>query len=137
MRGVRRTLKRETARPPRANLLQHQEAFDAFLDEFNNERPHEALAMKRPADVYSPSTKAYPDVLPEPDYSTFDDVIDVTSKGSIYLYRRKQIYLAAALAGQPVGIREEQDGRWLVAFMHLELGHVETNDTFTPISIKS
>lgn len=134
---MHRTLKRETTRPPRTNLLQQQEAFDVFVDEFNNERPHEALAMKRPADVYSRSTKCYPSTLPDPNYSTYDDVIEVTKKGSIYLYRRRQIYLAAALAKQPVGIREEADGRWLVGFMHLELGHVETNDTFTPISVKS
>ena len=131
---MHRTLKRETTRPPRTNLLQQQDAFDTFIDEFNNERPHEALAMKRPADVYAPSTRSYPDVLPDPDYSTYDDVIHVTSTGSIYLYGRKQIYLSAALAKQPVGIREEDDGRWLVGFMHVELGHVESNDTFKPMS---
>jgi transposase InsO family protein len=130
---MHRTLKRETTRPPRKNLLQQQETFDAFRDQFNNERPHEALDMKRPAEVYSSSPRPYPDVLPEPDYSTHDDAIRVTPRGSIYLYRRRQIYLGAALAGQPVGIREQEDGRWLVSFMQLDRGHVELNDTFTPI----
>lgn len=131
---MHRTLKRETTRPPRTNLLQQQEAFDAFVDEFNNERPHEALQMRRPADLYSPSARVYPDILPEPDYASYDDVLKVTKSGSIYLHRRKQIYLSAALAAQPVGVREQDDGRWLVSFMHIELGHIETNDTFTPMA---
>jgi hypothetical protein len=42
------TLKKEATRPAGANLLQQQAKFDAFLEEFNNERPHEALQMKYP-----------------------------------------------------------------------------------------
>lgn len=53
------TLKCETARPPAANIIQQQERFDAFLAEFNTERPHEALAMKTPAEVYKASPKPY------------------------------------------------------------------------------
>src|SRR5262252_3931497 len=57
---MHRTLKFETTRPPRTNLLQQQERFDEFVEEFNNERPHEALAMKRPAQVYKPSPRDLP-----------------------------------------------------------------------------
>jgi transposase InsO family protein len=42
------TLKKEATRPPGMNCLQQQARFDAFLHEFNVERPHEALAMKCP-----------------------------------------------------------------------------------------
>ena len=45
------TLKREATRPPGMNSLQQQAKFDAFVQEFNAERPHEAIAMKRPADL--------------------------------------------------------------------------------------
>jgi transposase InsO family protein len=51
------TLKKEATRPAGANSLQQQAKFDAFLKEFNEERPHEALAMKTPAQAYSPSRK--------------------------------------------------------------------------------
>src|ERR1700745_4280227 len=47
------TLKKEATRPPGVNSLQQQERFDAFLREFNTERPHEALAIKGPAQVYT------------------------------------------------------------------------------------
>lgn len=131
---MHRTLKQETTRPARGNLLQQQEAFDNFVDEFNNERPHDALEMKRPAQVYEPSVKRHPEVLTDPEYPTHDDTIRVTSSGSIYLYRRKQIYLGAALSGEYIGIREQDDGRWLLTFMAIDLGHVESDDTFTPLT---
>ena len=54
---MHRTLKGETTRPPGMNFLQQQARFDAFVEEFNTERPHEALAMKRPADLYVPSAR--------------------------------------------------------------------------------
>jgi len=51
------TLKKEATRPAGANLLQQQAKFDAFIEEFNNERPHEALDMKCPAELYSSSCR--------------------------------------------------------------------------------
>ena len=49
------TLKKEATRPPGMNSLQQQARFDDFVHEFNAERPHEAIAMKCPAEVYTPS----------------------------------------------------------------------------------
>jgi putative transposase len=51
------TLKTETTRPASLNSLQQQSKFDDFLQEFNNERPHQALDMKCPAEVYTPVTR--------------------------------------------------------------------------------
>ena len=53
------TLKKETTRPPGMNTLQQQARFDEFVSEFNTERPHEALDMRCPTDVYSPSRRPY------------------------------------------------------------------------------
>jgi transposase InsO family protein len=132
---MHRTLKRKTTRPPRTNLLQQQEVFDAFVLEFNTERPHEALGMKRPAEVYGPSPRTFPSVLREPSYPTHDDAVAVNSAGSIWISGRGTLYISSALAGQLVGIREEDDGRWLFTFMDLDLGHLETHtNTFRPIS---
>ena len=133
---MHRTLKAETTRPARANLLQQQERFDDFVEEFNTQRPHEALAMKRPADVYVPSARKHPLFLPDPDYSTYDDALRVSTKGLIHLPGRRQVHLTTALAGQLVGIREESDDRWLVSFMNLDLGYVEPRcNRFTPATL--
>jgi transposase InsO family protein len=128
---MHRTLKFETARPPRTNLLQQQERFDEFVEEFNVERPHEALDMKRPTEVYTLSPRAYPSSLPELEYPAHDDVLRVGHKGHIY-FAGRQRYFAAALTGQNIGIREERDGRWLVSFMHLDLGHLLPDGHFVP-----
>src|SRR3984957_12805373 len=61
------TLKKEATRPPGSNSLQQQDRFDAFVREFNIERPHEALDMKCPAERYLASTRHY-DGLPELTY---------------------------------------------------------------------
>ena len=53
------TLKQETARPPAKTIIAQQEKFDAFISEFNSERPHEALHMATPDQAYIPSKRAY------------------------------------------------------------------------------
>ena len=47
------------AKPAAANVLQQQARFDAFVDRYNRSRPHQALAMKVPADLYARSPRVY------------------------------------------------------------------------------
>lgn len=128
---MHRTLKFETTRPPRTNLLQQQERFDEFREEFNTERPHEALGMKRPAQVYKHSPRKLPAAVPELDYPEHDDVLPVDKAGYV-CFRRRRAYLSSALAYQRVGVREQLDGRWLVTFAALDLGHVD-HTGFNPL----
>lgn len=53
------TLKQEATRPAAASFLEQQGRFDAFIDTFNTERPHQALGMAVPADRYVPSSRPY------------------------------------------------------------------------------
>jgi hypothetical protein len=131
---MHRTLKAETTRPARTNLLQQQERFDAFVEEFNKDRPHEALEMKRPAEVFVPSTRPHPAQLPDLAYPMHDDVLRVNRHGHLRVPGRGQVQLTSALADQLVGVREELDGRWLVTFVSVDLGHVERDRSFTPIT---
>src|ERR1700757_4362132 len=121
------TLKKEATRPAGANILQQQAKFDAFLEEFNHERPHEALAMKCPAEVYSASSRSYRG-LPEPHYPFHDRTVVVTSCGRLCLYNKK-INLSVSLAGQAVGVKEVDDGIWLVSFMDYDLGYIDLEET--------
>ncbi len=120
------TLKKEATRPAGANLLQQQAKFDAFLEEFNHERPHEALAMKCPAEVYTASATLYRGIG-EPHYPFHDKTLVVTNCGRLCLYRKK-INLSTCLAGQAVGIKEVDDGIWLVSFMHYDLGYIDLEE---------
>ena len=105
------------------NSLQQQARFDAFTAEFNTERPHEALAMKCPAEVYQPSPRPYAG-LPELTYPLHDRDILVTACGRICLHRKK-INISTVLAGQRLGIKEVDDGIWIVSFMSYALGFID------------
>jgi transposase InsO family protein len=120
---MHRTLKQEATRPAAANFLQQQGKFDAFRSEFNNERPHEALGMKVPAEVYVASNRPYVG-LPQLDYPLHDRDILVTCCGRICMHRKK-INISTVLAGQRLGIKEVDDGIWLVSFMHYDLGYID------------
>lgn len=86
------------------NSLQQQGRFDAFVSEFNNERPHEALEMKTPAELYSASPRTYTG-LPELSYPLHDRDVVVTACGRICMHR-KRVNLSHVFAGQRVGIKE-------------------------------
>jgi transposase InsO family protein len=117
------TLKKEATRPPGMNSLQQQARFDAFVGEFNLERPHEALAMKMPAEVYVASPRPYLG-LPALTYPLHDRDVLVTSCGRICLHRKK-INISTVLAGQRLGIKEVDDGIWIVSFMQYDLGYID------------
>jgi transposase InsO family protein len=126
------TLKTETTRPPGMNALQQQDRFDRFVNEFNTERPHEALDMQTPAEIYTPASRTYGG-LPELDYPFHDKDILVTACGRICMHRKK-INVSTVLAGQRLGIKEVDDGIWLVSFMCYDLGYIDLEQrTLQPI----
>jgi transposase InsO family protein len=126
------TLKKEATRPAGANILQQQAKFDAFMEEFNGERPHEALEMKCPAEVYTSSPRPYRGIG-EAHYPFHDRTVMVTSCGRLCLYRKK-INLSTCLAGQAVGVKEVDDGIWLVSFMEYDLGYIDLEEkTLQPL----
>ena len=117
------TLKKEATKPAALNFLQQQARFDDFIEIFNQERPHEALAMKCPAEVYQPSSRAYQG-LPDIDYPFHDKVMVVTRCGRICMGRKK-INFSQVFAGQAVGIKEVHEDIWLVSFMDYDLGYFD------------
>jgi hypothetical protein len=83
----------------------------------------EALAMKVPAEAYAPSPRSYAG-LPELDYPLHDRDVLVTCCGRICMHRKK-INISTVLAGQRLGIKEVDDGIWLVSFIHYDLGYID------------
>ena len=117
------TLKKETTRPPGANSLQQQARFDDFVSEFNSERPHEALNMRCPGELYTPAPRPYRG-LPDVEYPFHDKDVLVTACGRICMHRKK-INISTVMAGQKLGIKEVDDAIWLVSFMHYDLGYID------------
>jgi len=115
------TLKREATKPAAQNFLQQQARFDDFTDCYNEERPHQALEMRYPAEIYSASKRPYAG-LDELRYPFHDRTLTVTQCGRICLGERRKINLSTVLAGQNVGIRQVDEHVWLVTFMNYDLG---------------
>lgn len=118
---MHRTLKESTALPPRSSLQAQQKAFDAFKQEYNFERPHEALRFRLPADLYEPSPRPFPKRLPEVGYSTNMEVQKVNDIGNIMCGGRL-LFLTGALRGEVVGLEETSERYTRIHFCSAALG---------------
>ena len=105
------TLKKATTKPPGMNMQQQQDKFEDFIYEYNYERPHQALDMKRPADIYQPSARIY-EGLPDLNYPFHDKTVTITNCGRICI-EGKKIHFSTVFAGQDVGLRQVEDDLWL------------------------
>ena len=89
--------------------------------------------MQCPADVYKPSTRPYRGIA-ELCYPFHDRTVLVTHCGRICIFKKK-INLSTSLAGQAVGIKEVDDGIWLVTFMDYDLGYIDLEEkTLQPLN---
>ncbi len=126
------TLKQEATRPAEHDFLKQQARFDGFKKEFNYERPHQALGMKCPSEVYAVNDRTYRG-LPELCYPMHDRTVRITHCGRICIGRRK-INLSRCFAEHDVGVKEVDDKLWLVSFMDYDLGYFdEDNGRVEPI----
>ena len=117
------TLKLETTRPPRQTLVSQQEAFDDFIDIYNNERPHEGINNKYPCEVYQSSERRLEPL--EPLYYPFHDKTITVSQCGRICHRGWKVSLSRAFAGQEVGVKELDDGIWIVSFLDYDLGYFD------------
>jgi transposase InsO family protein len=124
---MHRTLKAETARPPEGNLRAQQRRFDRFRKEFNEERPHEALDMRPPSELYRPSPRPYPSKLPELPYPGHFEIRRVRPKGEI-MWKGQYVFVSEVLARETVGLEEIDDGIWSLYFGSLLLGRYDQRE---------
>ncbi len=116
-----RTLKAETTRPSAGSLAAQQRNFNRFREEFNHERPHEALDQQTPGSVYTPSPREMPDKLPPLEYPDRFEIRYVSANGGIR-WNSDWVNVSTVCAGEYVGLEEIDDGIWNVYFGTLKLG---------------
>ncbi len=121
---MHRTLKAETAKPPRSSFRSQQRAFDQFQTEYNCVRPHEALGQDTPASRYRPSLRPFPRTLSEPEYPDHFRVERAYPNGVISI-ASVQWYLSGCLAGELIGLEQVNDDLWKVYFGPIELGMLD------------
>jgi putative transposase len=114
----------EAMRPPPPTRAAQARRFAAFVRDYNEERPHEALGQRPPASVYQPSPRAMPKRLPKPDYPAEAAVRQVRSNGEIK-WRGDFIHICSALADEAVAIEETEGGHWQVRFFDVPIGIID------------
>jgi putative transposase len=117
------TLKQEATKPAAPNVLHQQARFDAFVERYNQERPHQALGMKVPADFYTRSARVYRG-LEELTYPFHDSTFTITQCGRI-CFKGRKVNLSHVFAGQNGGVTQVGDRIWLVTFMQYDLGYFD------------
>jgi putative transposase len=100
------TLKEAVAMPPAQTLARQIRNMRDFVHEYNFERPHEALGLKTPAEVYGTSPRQWDGVLRSPDYNPSDGMLRKVSPGGTFWVKGTEYYLGYALSGEYVQFRE-------------------------------
>jgi putative transposase len=108
----------------RARLGEEQAVLDTWRETFNRERPHEALGMRCPAELYTRSSRAFRGQVDDLDYQGLRP-LRVTNAGCITL-RGQWIFISGALAGWSVGLEPMTEALWNVWFGRLRLGQIDT-----------
>lgn len=104
-------------------MLQQQARFDRWQREYNDERPHQTLAMRVPADLYMSSEQRYRG-LSALDYPLHDWATTLTHYGRL-CFKARKVNLSQAFAGHQVGVRQTDERIWLVTFMDYDLGYFD------------
>jgi len=121
---MHKTLKEHTARPPAGNLTQQQRRFDEFRIEYNEHRPHEALLMRTPSEYYRPSTREFPNRLPEVNYPDYMQIRRVCQHGDIK-YLGKRLFITESLGDDCVGIERVDEDMSLLWYCGYPLGCID------------
>jgi len=121
---MHRTFKQEATIPPASSLPAQQRKFDHFRQEFNEVRPHQSLGMKRPAQLYHPSTRTMPKRIEPYDYPSHYLVRRVSRCGTIRVLRN-QVFVSNTLNEDAVGLEEVDDGVYDLFYCFYHIGRYE------------
>ncbi len=120
------TLKQATLCPPERNPRRQQEAFDRFREEYNHERPHEALGDRTPASEYSPSLRVMPNRVPELEYGDGVEVRRVSQQGSVKMFGERT-FVSEIFAHEWLGLRALDERFFEVLYGPVRLGFLDTH----------
>jgi len=120
---MHKTLKYETTIPPARDLEEQQKRFDAFLNVYNQQRPHEALGMKTPSSLYQASQRPLPKKISHIEYPAHYELRRV-SKNCGIRWKNQRICVSQVLADEYIGLEEIDDGIWDVYYGPVWLGRL-------------
>lgn len=118
---MHKTLKEATVVPPAMTLQDQQRRFDAFVEEYNRERSHEALKRRTPSELFTTSVKSYPAKLAKVEYKPGITVRKVRQNGEIK-WNGSLIYVSEVLAKEPLGMCQIDEFQWEIRYSFHLLG---------------
>lgn len=119
------TLKQDAANPPKDTLALQIQAMNQFQQDYNFERPHEALDMKTPGNCYQSSPRRWDGILRPPEYNTSDvQVRKVCQSGCIWL-RQKEYYIGQTLTGEYVALKTSENDELELYYGPIYLGKLD------------
>lgn len=121
---MHRTLKAETTRPPERTAAAQQDRFDAFREEFNEIRPHQALAGDVPSSHFAPCGRTMPERVPQPCYPGHAEVRKVSASGTVK-FKTRPFFISSVLAGEYVALEEVDHEIWNLLFCEVLLGRFD------------
>jgi transposase InsO family protein len=101
-----------------------QAVLDVWRTTFNEERPHEAIGMQVPNELYQPSSRKFDPSPVELIYPNGYLVRKVASRGTVKI-RNERVSVSTALRGFDVGLEWIDDDRLAVWFCRLRLGEID------------
>lgn len=111
-----------------ADIEDAQTKFRLWQDKYNNLRPHEALGMKTPGEVYEPSQRQYESKVKEFEYGGEHHVLKVNSWGYVR-FNGWQVYLSETMANQYIEFRTSSDGETFAAcYRNFKIAEFDTED---------
>jgi putative transposase len=122
---MHRTMKAAITHPVSYDLRGERGQLDGFWQEYNHERPHQALGGRTPAELYQPSLRPYPEVPPGVVYPSAFTIRRVKSRGYIK-WNGGRLFVSEVLIGQRVGLVQDPKD-WLVYFGPVLLGRINAS----------
>ena len=113
----------------------NQSAIDAWVEEYNHIRPHEALGMKTPAEVYEKSSVPYTGTPDEVEYPIGVMTRKINKHGYVKLNKR-QFTVSSSLRGLTVGLQPHSEDEYLIWLGDFPLAVIDTKlACLTPINV--
>jgi hypothetical protein len=123
---MHRTMKEECCQPASANAAAQQRRFERWRQGFNEERPHEAIDYRFPAEMYQASARRYESGVTNELYEVTAETHRVSDNGGVY-WNGKNWLVGEAFVGLEVAFEKnpekgaKADTR-LVRFANVNLG---------------
>lgn len=125
---MHRDLKAYCCYPACKDLRSQNRRLNDFKRYYNNDRPHHALEMCYPGDLYTPSKKKYRKKVESYEYGPGFKVERVNKGGSIRWGSEEWLMLSQGLVGKEIALRELGENAFEVYFRDVNLGFFEPDD---------